>query len=55
LNSAENYYFIFGPEGGLSEKELNLFDANEIYNLTPYRLRTETAIVKCASMINEFI
>ncbi len=55
ISSDGKYYFVFGPEGGLSENELNLFDANEKNNLTPNRLRTETSIGKCASMINELI
>ncbi len=47
----ENYYFIFGPEGGLSEKEINLFDEAKIFSLGEYRLRSETAIIKCASLL----
>ena len=44
-------YFIFGPEGGLTENEINLFDTELIYSLSDYRLRSETAIVKAASII----
>lgn len=52
INLKENdYYFIFGPEGGLSDKELNLFEAPIIYNLAENRLRAETAIIKAASML----
>ena len=47
----ENYYFIFGPEGGLSEKEINLFEEAKIFSLGEYRLRSETAIIKCASLL----
>ena len=47
----KNYYFIFGPEGGLSEKEINLFEEAKIFSLGEYRLRSETAIIKCASLL----
>lgn len=48
----ENYNFIFGPEGGLSDKEINLFNEAKIFSLGEYRLRSETAIVKCASLLD---
>ncbi len=44
-----NYYFIFGPEGGFTEEELSYF--SKVYSLAENRLRSETAIVKCASLI----
>ena len=47
----KKYYFIFGPEGGLTEDELKLFDTDLIYSLSDHRLRSETAIVKVASLI----
>ncbi len=47
----EKYYFIFGPEGGLTEDELKLFDTDLVYSLSDHRLRSETAIVKAASLI----
>lgn len=47
----KKYYFIFGPEGGLTEDELKLFDTDLIYSLSDNRLRSETAIVKVASLI----
>ncbi|MDP4116899.1 MAG: RsmE family RNA methyltransferase [Bacteroidota bacterium] len=46
-----DYYFIFGPEGGLSKKEIEIFDNSVIYNLAENRLRAETAIIKTASML----
>ncbi len=48
---SNNSYFIFGPEGGLSESELKYFEDNEIYSLHENRLRSETAVVLCASML----
>lgn len=50
-DSTLDYYLIFGPEGGLTENELNLFDTKVIYSLGDKRLRSETAIVKVASML----
>ncbi len=52
---SKKYYFVFGPEGGLSENELNLFEENEKYNLSSNRLRSETAVIKCASIVDELI
>jgi 16S rRNA (uracil1498-N3)-methyltransferase len=46
-----NYYFIFGPEGGLDNDELEMFNPENIYNLADNRLRTETAIIKTASLL----
>ena len=45
-------HFIFGPEGGLTENEINIFDKYLIFSLSDHRLRSETAIVKVASLIN---
>jgi 16S rRNA (uracil1498-N3)-methyltransferase len=47
----KKYYFIFGPEGGFTENELKFFDTDLIYSLSDHRLRSETAIVKAASLI----
>jgi 16S rRNA (uracil1498-N3)-methyltransferase len=46
-----NYYFIFGPEGGLTDNELKLFENSSTYSLGDRRLRTETAIIKVASLL----
>jgi 16S rRNA (uracil1498-N3)-methyltransferase len=52
VNLEENdYYFVFGPEGGLSNREMNLFETPIVYNLAENRLRAETAIIKAASML----
>ncbi len=50
-NPDETYYFIFGPEGGLSEKELNFFEGENIYKIYDNRLRTETAVISAATLI----
>jgi len=50
LEVDEKHYFIFGPEGGLTVDELKLFDTDLIYSLSDHRLRSETAIVKAASL-----
>ncbi len=46
-----NYYFIFGPEGGLADNELMMFDRESVYSLGDIRLRSETAIIKVASLL----
>ena len=51
----EAYYFIFGPEGGLSERELNFFEGENIYKISDNRLRTETAVVSAATLITSKI
>lgn len=45
-------FFLFGPEGGFHTSELNRIGTNRIFKLAGKRLRTETAIVKCASILN---
>ena len=47
----ENNFFIFGPEGGLTDKEIESIDNSELLLLTSNRLRTETAVVAAASSI----
>jgi 16S rRNA (uracil1498-N3)-methyltransferase len=51
MNREEKYHFIFGPEGGFTNEELELFDKNNFYSLAENRLRTETAVIKCASLL----
>lgn len=46
-----NYYLIFGPEGDFASDEINLFAGDKSYNLGEFRLRSETAIIKCASLL----
>ena len=52
IDNQNKYYFIFGPEGDFTQDEKNLFDKKDFYNLGDYRLRSETAIIKCASIIS---
>jgi RsmE family RNA methyltransferase len=42
---------IFGPEGGFSDQEIELFRDYPNYKLEENRLRTETAIIKAASLL----
>lgn len=49
--SSVDYYFVFGPEGGLTDKELILFKDKLKFSLGGRRLRSETAIIKAASML----
>lgn len=51
LKEDRDYYFIFGPEGGLDKKELEMFSSDSSYFLTENRLRSETAIVTAASIL----
>ncbi|MCX7876235.1 MAG: 16S rRNA (uracil(1498)-N(3))-methyltransferase [Melioribacteraceae bacterium] len=44
-------YFIFGPEGGFSEKEYELINDENKIRLTENRLRSETAIITAASFL----
>jgi 16S rRNA (uracil1498-N3)-methyltransferase len=48
----KQYYFIFGPEGGFSQKEILEINPTLTLNLAVNRLRVETAIIKAASIIS---
>ncbi len=48
----EDNLLIFGPEGGLSEKELLSIENAKIIRLTQNRLRAETAVVTAASVLS---
>jgi len=48
----KKYNFIFGPEGGFSQKEILDIQPTLVLNLADNRLRSETAIVKAASLIS---
>ena len=51
LSGKQGYKFLFGPEGGFSESEYNLLKEAAKFRLTENRLRSETAIIKAASML----
>lgn len=42
-------YFIFGPEGGLTEEEIGIFNNVKLVKLTGNRLRSETAVITSAA------
>lgn len=50
-----NTHFIFGPEGGLSQRELNLFEQKNLFRLTKNRLRSETAAIFTAGFLNSIL
>ncbi len=52
LSGDESYYFIFGPEGGLDAKEIELAGTENFFQLTENRLRSETAVVYTATQIS---
>ncbi len=47
-------YFIFGPEGGLTENEIHSFKNPQRLKLSSNRLRSESAIVYAAVILNSF-
>lgn len=51
IDPQKNYFFIFGPEGGLTDEEIDFLGKDNIYRLADNRLRTETAVIKCASLL----
>jgi len=50
--SDNKYCLIFGPEGGLTNEEIELLSNKHTYQLTSNRLRTETAIITAASLVS---
>jgi 16S rRNA (uracil1498-N3)-methyltransferase len=52
IRKNEKTYFIFGPEGDFTDDEKKLFQNADFYNLGENRLRSETAIIKCASILS---
>jgi len=44
-------YFLFGPEGGFDRNEIEIVEHEKQFSLSTNRLRSETAILKCASLI----
>lgn len=55
-NSSDNYVLWVGPEGGLSEDEIDLLRAHraKFVKLGPNRLRTETAAVSFVSVFRSY-
>lgn len=51
IDFGTNHYFIFGPEGGLDAAETAGIGDYSAFSIAPNRLRTETAIIKTASLI----
>jgi len=51
LNSNNPTYYLFGPEGGFDENEVESVEQENRFSLSSNRLRTETAIIKCASLL----
>ncbi len=47
-----NYLMIFGPEGGFTQKEISDINPNLTLRLIGNRLRSETAVIKAASLIS---
>lgn len=51
FENEKRYYLIFGPEGGFSENEINDIKPAITLKLAENRLRSETAIIKAASLL----
>jgi len=51
LNVVKPVYFLFGPEGGFDDNEIAAIDSENRFNLASNRLRSETAILKCAALL----
>lgn len=49
----KDLYFIFGPEGGISERELYLLKEAQFLCLTGNRLRSETAVISAAILLTQ--
>ena len=52
LNFEKPIFSLFGPEGGFAEEEINQVDTMYRFTLSSSRLRSETSIMKCASLLN---
>lgn len=53
FESHKKYHLIFGPEGSLTDIEKSKVNPDIYFNLGKYRLRSETAIIKVASIISK--
>lgn len=52
ISTDEPVYFLFGPEGGFEDSELELIPLEKRFSLSSNRLRSETAIIKTASLLS---
>ncbi len=52
FSNDNKYVLLFGPEGGLTESEINFIQPSQKYSITSNRLRTETAVITVASLIS---
>lgn len=48
-----DFYLVFGPEGGLTDEECNSVNEENRIKLTENRLRSETAIITAAAILNQ--
>ena len=55
FNDTKNKFLVIGPEGGFSQKELILVEHELKAKLTGNRLRSETAIISIAILLNQFL
>jgi 16S rRNA (uracil1498-N3)-methyltransferase len=51
VNLGIQTYYLFGPEGGFDENEIESVGKENRFSLSTNRLRSETAIIKCASLM----
>lgn len=52
INHDQNFYLVFGPEGGLTPEELEKFPGARVTRLTKNRLRAETAALYTGSVLS---
>ncbi len=55
INFNDNISVLIGPEGGLSEEEIQHLKPKYLFKLNDYRLRSETAVIVAASMISSLV
>jgi 16S rRNA (uracil1498-N3)-methyltransferase len=51
VNPNKPTYYLFGPEGGFDRNEVESVGQENRFSLSSNRLRSETAIIKCASLL----
>ena len=52
ISTDKPVYLLFGPEGGFCESELDEILTEKKFSLSSHRLRSETAIIKTASLLS---